>query len=106
MLVFKINYICILLSLIFNLHFDTELAQCRETEFMCRNRQCILSSYHCDGDIDCADQSDEMDCPMLNVTSPCSSSEFVCDDHQCIRKAWHCDGDVDCDDGSDEKNCE
>lgn len=74
---------------------------------MCHNNQCIMGAWHCDGDMDCIDHSDEIDCPFneTNLT-PCSPREFACDSHDCIRKSWFCDGDVDCADGSDEKNCE
>ena len=33
-----------------------------ETEFMCRNGECIALSWKCDDDADCSDGSDEIDC--------------------------------------------
>ena len=38
-------------------------SQCRVDEYQCsRGDQCVLASYHCDGEMDCHDQSDEIGC--------------------------------------------
>ena len=36
---------------------------CTPSEFACLNGVCILSSYLCDEDDDCGDESDEAQCP-------------------------------------------
>lgn len=33
--------------------------ECEEDEFQCQNGYCIRSLWHCDGDNDCGDNSDE-----------------------------------------------
>lgn len=35
---------------------------CRSGEFMCDSGLCINAGWHCDGDADCDDQSDERNC--------------------------------------------
>uniref|UniRef100_A0A8C2MKS1 Low density lipoprotein receptor-related protein 4 n=1 Tax=Cricetulus griseus TaxID=10029 RepID=A0A8C2MKS1_CRIGR len=74
--------------------------ECEEDEFPCQNGYCIRSLWHCDGDNDCGDNSDEQ-CDMRK----CSDKEFRCSDGSCIAEHWYCDGDTDCKDGSDEESC-
>lgn len=59
----------------------------------------------CDGDDDCGDMSDEVNCDVRE--NKCRDSEFQCKtlDRMCIHMSWKCDGDFDCEDQSDEKHC-
>ncbi|KAJ6656843.1 hypothetical protein lerEdw1_003174 [Lerista edwardsae] len=75
---------------------------CRKDEAVCANRQCIPRDYLCDGEQDCQDGSDELDC---STPSPCEPNEFKCRNGPCTLKLWRCDGDNDCPDGFDELNC-
>ncbi|KAM5132244.1 basement membrane-specific heparan sulfate proteoglycan core protein [Mantella aurantiaca] len=79
-----------------------ELRQCRREEARCPNGQCIPRDYLCDGERDCRDGSDELNC---GTPSPCEPNEFKCKNGRCALKLWRCDGDDDCGDSSDEINC-
>ena len=40
----------------------TSIGACTTYEFACANGICIPSAYECDGDNDCGDRSDELNC--------------------------------------------
>ncbi|KAI8432323.1 hypothetical protein MSG28_004739 [Choristoneura fumiferana] len=75
-------------------------ATCDPDQFTCKNGMCITASWHCNGNNDCGDLSDEIGCPL------CAPPMLSCDDDsRCYLPQWRCDGDVDCPDFSDERGC-
>ncbi|XP_051895600.1 basement membrane-specific heparan sulfate proteoglycan core protein isoform X2 [Pristis pectinata] len=78
------------------------LRPCPIDKAVCQNGQCIPRDYLCDGERDCIDGSDELDC---GTQSPCEPNEFKCKNGRCAVKLWRCDGDNDCGDNSDEEYC-
>ncbi|CAH1781236.1 unnamed protein product [Owenia fusiformis] len=104
--------------------------KCTSFEFTCGNGSCIDAELHCNGDDDCGDDSDEVNCttpttepsstdiPMLpnivlyddmdqeELEPACNNGSFSCDnDTKCIDPEWQCDELFDCDDKTDEANC-
>ncbi|VDK17746.1 unnamed protein product, partial [Anisakis simplex] len=76
---------------------------CRADERACGNNECVKADYVCDGEPDCRDRSDELNCPSLRA---CEPNEFKCNNGRCVQKMWLCDGDDDCGDNSDEQQCQ
>ena len=72
--------------------------------FQCRFGPAVHYSLLCDGNDDCADRSDEMDCQHPQFT-PLLDSSFICRNLQAIPAERRCDGTNDCFDESDEESC-
>ncbi|XP_057299879.1 low-density lipoprotein receptor-related protein 8-like [Hydractinia symbiolongicarpus] len=80
--------------------------KCEEDHIACYNEtKCISRMWVCDGDYDCKDHSDELNCSNLT----CGYGKMRCDNGKCIVNSWVCDEEVDCSidgsDDSDERNC-
>ncbi|XP_033176112.1 very low-density lipoprotein receptor isoform X6 [Bombus impatiens] len=78
---------------------------CADSEFKCANEKCIPGTWHCDGEDDCHDSSDED--PTVCRMKNCTADQFTCHsgNGECVALAWMCDGHSDCSDGSDEAEC-
>ncbi|XP_050486519.1 very low-density lipoprotein receptor-like isoform X6 [Bombus huntii] len=78
---------------------------CADSEFKCANEKCIPGTWHCDGEDDCHDGSDED--PTVCRMKNCTADQFTCHsgNGECVALAWMCDGHSDCSDGSDEAEC-
>lgn len=66
-----------------------------EPPLACADGQILVEEMLCDGKADCADKSDERDCP----------GRYLCADGMSVPEGWACDGEADCEDRSDETNC-
>uniref|UniRef100_A0A3B3XJB8 Uncharacterized protein n=1 Tax=Poecilia mexicana TaxID=48701 RepID=A0A3B3XJB8_9TELE len=74
---------------------------CALNEFTCASGRCISKNFVCNGEDDCGDGSDEVDC----APSSCAPNEFQCGNASCIPANWVCDDDVDCQvRGNEEEN--
>ncbi len=78
----------------------TGSATCDPSRFQCASGACVSAHWVCDGDNDCKDNSDEVNCPARN----CSAQQFQCLlTRECIPINYKCDGAYDCEDFSDER---
>ncbi|VVC34410.1 Hypothetical protein CINCED_3A006647 [Cinara cedri] len=96
------NYECSCpLGLIMSDHQCVNVPVCGPEQFICNSLspECMPMIWRCDGQTDCHDGSDEVNC------SECNRHQFKCLDGHCIDKKWVCDGTKQCVDGSDESRC-
>uniref|UniRef100_A0A3B4AEQ3 Uncharacterized protein n=1 Tax=Periophthalmus magnuspinnatus TaxID=409849 RepID=A0A3B4AEQ3_9GOBI len=77
-------------------------AMMAQSEFQCAHgKRCIPKEQVCDGQSDCQDRSDEMNCRSAG-----EGCHQWCDNNtRCIPDTFLCDGEKDCADGSDENKC-
>ncbi|XP_062423588.1 MAM and LDL-receptor class A domain-containing protein 1 [Rhea pennata] len=83
---------------------------CGSDQFTCAYvQQCLPLTAKCNGTEDCADGSDEMNCPTKVPTTAssglCKQTEFLCPSEGCIPSLLKCDGVPDCQLHEDEIGC-
>ncbi|XP_077478907.1 uncharacterized protein lrp13b [Stigmatopora argus] len=79
--------------------------QCRPNQWQCDDGNCIADQWRCDGEGDCLDGSDEIECTMP-PNSQCPLGQLPCvGSGGCVDISERCDGRRQCLSGSDEENC-
>src|SRR5688572_24058366 len=66
--------------------------------FDCGDGERVSIDYRCDGEADCEDGRDELDCDVPEPMFACGGGENVPADYQC-------DGEADCENDADERDC-
>ncbi|XP_028274305.1 very low-density lipoprotein receptor-like [Parambassis ranga] len=93
----------LLASLIFS---GGQTLECHQGQWQCDDGGCIPNGWKCDGQGDCLDGSDEIDCTGPPGSIDCPLGQFPCvDSVGCVDVSARCDGQKQCPTGSDEENC-
>ncbi|KAK7895330.1 hypothetical protein WMY93_020655 [Mugilogobius chulae] len=83
---------------------DCQTVSCQADQWQCDDGNCISALWRCDGEGDCLDGTDEMDCDSSRL---CPRGQFSCvDSVNCVDMSSRCDGKKQCPTGFDEENCE
>ncbi|XP_076800960.1 uncharacterized protein LOC143445613 isoform X3 [Clavelina lepadiformis] len=96
----------------------TTVTSCAKEMFRCNNSHCIPAKWRCDENPDCADRSDEENCPTTTTrTKPTTETTpflettpnpcvFDCGNGECLpNEDLVCDGTIHCSNGKDEAEC-
>uniref|UniRef100_A0AAY5K320 SCO-spondin n=1 Tax=Esox lucius TaxID=8010 RepID=A0AAY5K320_ESOLU len=81
---------------------------CNPGQFRCATGSCVDQALRCDGQADCADQSDEEFCGPVTPMPLCPPGEFQCASGRCLPAGRLCDGRLDCgfaDDSDEQGGC-
>nr|XP_019937311.1 PREDICTED: low-density lipoprotein receptor-like [Paralichthys olivaceus] len=83
-----------------------QLLGCQRGQWLCDDGTCVPDVWRCDGEGDCLDGSDEMDCAAPPGSPQCPPGQFPClDSVDCVDASARCDGQSQCPTGSDEESC-
>lgn len=77
-------------------------ANCSSLQFKCGDERCVPFYWKCDGEVDCKDATDELNCPP----KVCPRGQFTCNNSRCVYFSQLCNGFNDCYDSSDELPCQ
>ena len=77
------------------LAFDVPFCNNPERWFRCNDNTCVAKRWRCDGEKDCADGSDELDCPEDDFSCIDENFFFKCSNQKlCVPYPSVCDGKV------------
>ncbi|XP_064630845.1 uncharacterized protein LOC135489423 [Lineus longissimus] len=74
-------------------------------QFTCSNGDCIQNLFVCDGNKNCRNGRDEMNCNQTHYQGSCGFNQFRCESGSCISASGYCNFKDDCNDKTDESRC-